>query len=70
MFPPRNIPTKNEIADKVLTIINEWLEKGKIVGKVIYRGWLDEDEATITYDGFSHNVKCDLALFLNIDNVI
>ncbi|MDE5651693.1 MAG: hypothetical protein K2H80_01350 [Ureaplasma sp.] len=70
MFPPRNIPTKTEIADRVLTIINEWLERSKIVGKVIYRGWLDENEATITYDGFSHSVKCDLAVFLNIDNII
>ncbi len=70
MFPPRNIPTKIEIADKVLTIINDWLSKSKIVGKVIYRGWLDKDEATITYDSFTHSVRCDLAVFLNIDGNI
>ena len=65
-----NIPAKIDCQNKVLTAINEWLQKVDFPGKVVYKGWLEEKEAVIRYENQPYAIKCDLALFLNIDNVV
>ena len=65
-----NIPAKIVCQNKVLTAINEWLQKVDFPGKVVYKGWLEEKDAVIRYENQPYAIKCDLALFLNIDNVV
>lgn len=67
-----NIPLKIDVQNKVLTAINEWLSKAKsdFRGKVIFRSWISERNAVITYENQPYRIKCDLAVFLNIDDKI
>ena len=61
---------RKDVQNVCLGLINEWLEKSKVNGKVIYRSWIDQQNGYIRYDGQPLNVKCDLAIFVNIENKI
>lgn len=61
---------KKDVQNSCLGLINEWLEKSKIKGKVIYRSWIDQENGAIKYEGQPLNVHCDLAVFVNIEDRI
>lgn len=65
-----NTPLKLNIQNEVLNTINNWLEKNNIQGKIIYRSWIEDNSASIYYENQPYAVKCDLAIFLNIDSRI
>lgn len=65
-----NLPSKINVQNQVLTVINNWLDKVDYKGKVIYRSWMDEKQASIKYEGQPFLIKCDLAVFLNINEKI
>lgn len=65
-----NLPLKSDVQNQVLNTINNWLEKSNIKGKVIYRSWIEDTTASIRYEGQPYSIKCDLAIFLNVDNKI
>lgn len=65
-----NIPLKIDVENKVLTVINNWLDKKEVMGKVIYTSWSDDRPAVIKYENQPYTIKCDLAVFLNIDDII
>lgn len=65
-----DIPLKIDVENKVLTVINDWLAKADFLGKVIYTSWSDDRPAVIKYENQPYTIKCDLAVFLNIDDVI
>ncbi|GAA5414920.1 hypothetical protein [Ureaplasma ceti] len=61
---------KKDVQNTCLGLINEWLDKSKTKGLVLYRNWIDGDNATIHYEGQPLNVKCELCLFVNIDDKV
>ena len=65
-----NIPLKQDVQNEVLTIINNWLKNADFKGKVVFRSWIDERSAVIKYENQPYTIKCDLAVFLNIDEKI
>lgn len=65
-----NIPLKQDVQNEVLTVINNWLKNADFKGKVVFRSWIDERSAVIKYENQPYTIKCDLAVFLNIDEKI
>lgn len=61
---------KKDVQNLCLGLVNEWLEKSRVKGKVIYKSWVDQENAAIKYENQPLNVKCDMAIFLNIDDHI
>ncbi len=67
MFPVSN---KENVANQVYGLLNEWINKNKIKAKVIYCSWIDKPNGWVQYDHQPLNVKCDLCIFFNIDDIV